>query len=689
MDQAERARLAILLDRLHSGLVVALIVLRPLVWDGDPAAPANLVYLAWIALALLIVGCELLGGLRPLVRWSWPGLAFVGLVVAVIPAALGAPRPTEGATWWWQLAFHAGLGFYLLQVVPERLQLAWAALLTGVVGEIAISWVQGLYVLPAMAEAARANDLAVAAEGVAAGDLSERIARGGWFGTFTLSNTLAAWLLVAAVPLIGAIRANIAGGRWLAGSLLVAVVGVFFATRSKGALVAIAVAGGLWWLLYQRSWRRWLPVPLAAAGVVAFLLLPELRAALDASGKVRLGYWQGALALIAERPLFGHGWGAFAERSGSVLPLWAEPSRLVHNEPLEMAVIAGLPLALALLGLLAWVSWPRRQVNAVPKPGPLPHFSAAIGLAAIIAYGCLLGMLDGNLGWWPGGQTLVGQAIWGLVVGIVLAGFLLLAARLPLPHPCWLRLGVAALALHCLVDFNLHSFAVIGTMLVVLCLAQAPCRQWPHARLAGSVIVMLTLVLVVGGVRWAAQAGELRATGDMVRSLRLFRDPAHVEDGLLGLAIAVGVEMPAAGDQRARSALVGAALDLAWERAQPDPVLALDVLGLTASSSKRLERLDLLYARMPWNTALARLRSEDLAVAGRWEEAVAEAERAVRLSPAHLPTRQHLSALLARASRGLPVRADVFQARREVIENELVALQPVVDYRNRMQLPRQ
>ena len=683
MDPAERARLVTLLDRLHGGLVVALIVMRPLVWDGDPASPANLVYLAIILLALFILGCELLGGMRLLVRWSWLGLAFAGLVVAVIPAALGAPRPTEGAAWWWQLAFHAGLGFYLLQVVPERLRIAWAALVTGVVGEIAISWIQGIYVLPAMAEAARANDLAVAAEGVTAGDLNERIARGGWFGTFTLSNTLAAWLLVAAVPLLGVVREATAGWRWLAGSLLVAVAGVFLATRSKGALAALALVGGLWWLLYQRGWRRWLPVPVALVGAVALLLLPALQAELEASGRVRLGYWQGALALVAERPLTGHGWGAFSERAGSVMPLWAEPSRLVHNEPLEMAVIAGIPLALALSGLLVWMAWPRWRTPTLPEPGPLPHFSAAIGLAAIIAYGCLLGMLDGNLGWWPGGQTLAGKAAWGLVVGVVLAAFLSLAARLPLPHPRWLRLGLAALALHCLVDFNLHSFAVIGTLLTIACLAGAPCRHWLQPRLAGSLVLALTVGLAVGGVRWAAQAGDLRATEDLVRSLRLSCNPAHREEGLSALADSLGVELPTAGDLRARSSLILAGLDLAWERAQPDPELALNVLDLAPSSSQRLQRLDLLFSRMPWSTGVARLRSNELAAAGRWEDAVAEAERAVRLSPAHLPTRQLLSALLERASRGLTAQAEAFRARREKVESELVALEPVVNYRNR------
>jgi hypothetical protein len=541
MDPAERVRLVTLLDRLHGGLLVALIVLRPLVWDGDPASPANLIYLALIALALLVLGGELVGGLRAQVRWSWTGLAFAGLVVALIPAAFGASRPTEGAAWWWQLAFHLGLGAYLLQTVPDRLRLAWAALVTGVLGEVAISWVQGLQVLPAMAEAARTNDLAVAAEGVAVADLSERIARGGWFGTFTLSNTLAAWLLVAAVPVIGIVRTASAGWRWLAGTLLLAVGGVFLATRSKGALVALALAGGVWWLCYQRGWRRWLPVPVALAGVGVFLAMPALQSAFAASAKVRLGYWQGAVALVAEQPLTGHGWGAFAERSGGVLPVWAEPSKLVHNEPLEMAVIAGLPAALALLLLMAWISWPRRHVLVAPAVGSMPHLSASIGLALLIPYCCLLGMLDGNLGWWPGGQSLGGQVAWGLVVGAVLAAFVPLAARLPLPDPVWLRLSVAALAVHCLVDFNLHSFAVIGTLLVVLCLAGGPTRTWSRPRLVGTVVLICTLILMVGGIRWAAQAGNLRATGDLVRSLRLVRDPAHVDGGMSGIAAAMGV----------------------------------------------------------------------------------------------------------------------------------------------------
>jgi hypothetical protein len=130
-----------------------------------------------------------------------------------------------------------------------------------------------------------------------------------------------------------------------------------------------------------------------------------------------------------------------------------------------------------------------------------------------------------------------------------------------------------------------------------------------------------------------------------------------------------------------------AGLDLAWEQAQPDPVLALEVLGLAPASPQRLARLDLLQPRMRWSTGIARLRSEDLAAAGRWEDAVIQAERGVRLAPAHLPTRQHLSGLLRRASSGLPSQAEKFQARRAVVERELEELQPVVDYRNRMQRP--
>lgn len=677
MDPAELERLRRSTGLFHGGLLVVLVALRPLVWDGDPASPANLIYLALIVIACAVTAVEVLAGGRRTLRWSWTGLVFTALVVALIPAALAAPAPSDGAAWWWQLVLHLALGGYLMQVVPGRERIAWSALVAGLAGEVAIGWVQGLYVLPQMAAATGAGDAGSAAEGVAAGDLAERIARGGWFGTFTLSNTCAAWLLVAAVPLIGVARRS-----WPAALLALAAGGLFLATRSKGALVAVAAAAGLWWMIRQPGWRRWLPLPLAGLAAAA-LLIPAVQDGLAASARVRLGYWSGAVELVGERPWIGHGWGTFAERASGVLPMWAEPSRLVHNEPLELAVVAGVPLAALLVLLLVAVARPRRTDDALFDDGERPHPSAAIGLALVTSYCCLLGMLDGNLGWWPGGGTPFGQGAWGLLLGAGLALLLLLAARVPLPPRWWLRFGLTALAIHCLVDFNLHSFAVVGTLLTVAVLAGSPARELPVGRPVGALLLVGTALLAAGALLWAATAIDLRATGDLVRSLRLAREPAHAEEGFASIAFILGVELPPPGDRRGRVALFGEAVESAWNGAAADPSLQLTVIGFAPPSAERLARLDGLRLRLPWSAGVARLRADDLAAAGKWQEAIDEQRRATLLAPANLPIRQELEALLARAAEARPADAERWRVERAEVQRVRQELEPVVDYRNR------
>lgn len=677
MEAAELERLRRATGLLHGGLIASLIALRPLVWDGDPASPANLVYLALIVIALVVTAVEVLAGGRRTLRWSWTGLAFAALVLALIPAALRAPVPPDGAAWWWQLVLHLGLGGYLMQTVPGRERIAWGALIAGLSAEVAIGWIQGIYVLPQMASATGTGDAGVAAEGVAAGDLAERIARGGWFGTFTLSNTCAAFLLLAAVPLAGVVRRS-----WPAGLVVLAAAGVFLGTRSKGALVAVGIAAALWWMLRHTGWRRWLPLPLAALAA-ALLWVPAVHDGVMASGRVRIGYWSGAVELVGERPLAGHGWGAFAERASGVLPLWAEPSRLVHDEPLELAVVAGVPLALLLVALLVAVARPRRS-DAEPVPdGERPHASASIGVGLLTAYGCLLGMLDGNLGWWPGGGSPLGQGMWGLLIGAVLAAVLLLAARTPLPSRWWLRLALTALAIHCLVDFNLHSFAVVGTLLAVAVLAGGPARELPVGRPVGAVLLLATVLVAVGSLRWASAAIALRSTGDLVRSLRLVHDPAHAEEGFAAIAFALDAELPPPGDRRGRLALAREAVETAWVRSEADPTLQLTAAGFQPPSAERLARLDGLRMRMPWSAGVARLRADDLAAAGSWQEAIDEQRRAMALAPANLPIRQELEALLERAAQARPADAERWRAERAEVIRVRKELEPVVDFRNR------
>lgn len=84
----------------------------------------------------------------------------------------------------------------------------------------------------------------------------------------------------------------------------------------------------------------------------------------------RLAVWRDALSMIAAAPWTGVGWGQFSRAwSLSVLPHRSSaPFDHTHNLPLQLAVELGLPAALFILGLLAWIFWTTR-LSAADKSG--------------------------------------------------------------------------------------------------------------------------------------------------------------------------------------------------------------------------------------------------------------------------------------------------------------------------------
>ncbi|HAT11662.1 MAG TPA: hypothetical protein DCS97_13960, partial [Planctomycetes bacterium] len=75
-----------ILDRLHDVLVVLLIVLRPLCWDGAPGQAAEVLWQLLAAGALGLVAIERAAGLLPVWRWSWRASLLVALLLALLPA---------------------------------------------------------------------------------------------------------------------------------------------------------------------------------------------------------------------------------------------------------------------------------------------------------------------------------------------------------------------------------------------------------------------------------------------------------------------------------------------------------------------------------------------------------------------------------------------------------------------------
>ena len=272
----DHARLRHGLGLIHGGLLVVLLALRPLVWDGDATAPANQLWLLLALAAMVLVATEVAAGWRRDLRWGWGGMLGLALVALLLPAAIRAPVPATGWALWLQLAVVLGWSGALAQIIPGRERLVLAGLAAGLAGQLAIAVLQPVWVFPAMTAAQAAGDLALGADGISATDFAERVARGGVYGTFTLANTLAAYLLLVG-PVVAALAWQREAGRTLRGLgfvLGLAALVVAGLASSKGAYVAGFAAAGLLCTASLRGPWRWLPLAGGAAGALALGFIP-------------------------------------------------------------------------------------------------------------------------------------------------------------------------------------------------------------------------------------------------------------------------------------------------------------------------------------------------------------------------------------------------------------------------------
>lgn len=683
LPDPDHARVRHGLGLVHGGLLVLLLALRPLVWDGDAAAPANVLWLLLALVATVLVALEVAAGWRRELRWGWGGVLGLGLVALLFIAAWRAPVPATGWALWLQLAVVLGWSGALAQIIPGRERLVLAGLAAGLAGQLAICGLQPVWAFPAMTAAQATGDLALGADGINAADFAERVARGGVYGTFTLANTLAAYLLLV-VPAVAALAWQRDVGRIQRGlgfALGLAALVIAGLASSKGAYVAgLAAAGMLWTAVLRGPWR-WLPLAGALAAGLTLWLVPAVSETFAASARVRVGYWTGALRLISEAPWTGHGIGAFIERGPGVLPLWAEPSRLVHNEVLEVAVVAGLPAAALLVALLVWLAAGTARGAVTAEPAPRRRVLVVVIVVAM-AYSTLLGMLDGNVGWWPGGQGVGGMLGYGVILGALMGVVAAWASTAPVPARRWWSVGIAALALHALIDFDLHSIALVA-LLAVVATTMGVARTWtlPPALRPAPLLAALSLAAVVV---WGMAIGvTLRQAEDDLRLLRLARSasPTQSQDVFAVLAERVGAALPA--DERQRHALWFQVHATAFTAAGADPRLRLNLAAILPAGRERQPLTEELRMELPFNSLAAGLQADDLAVLGRWDEALAAANTAIDLGPASLAAHRAAISLLRRAAVALPTRASELDARRLKAEARLAELADVVDVRNR------
>ena len=657
--------------RAHDIFLVALIALRPLIWSGDAGAWDNL---AWLTLTLFALGWLLIDAWRRRItswRFGIGGMIAVALLVILFPAALRSPFPSTGIGLWGMAIIHLGFAFYMMQTISGRERLAFAALTGALIIECFVALGQWAWTLPNMAFALAHGDPVVAGLENSNGDLAERVANGGLYGTFTLANTLAAFLLLSAVPLVGVTFASRKNLRLIVGAFIAMALLIAIGTASKGAAVALFLSIVVVWTLHRRGRDRWFAVAAVIILATAVALIPPLRHIGAASANVRLGYWQGATSLIADAPLSGHGIHAFAAFSSRAMPITAEPTRHVHNDVLEAAVDGGIIAGVALALLLLWCARTRRDVQLPENRERDFHavknemrffLRACWPLILFILFFTSLGMLASNIEWWPLGAGESTWWLWPLILSGILIGVIAFGARLPLP-PAWAwQLALAAFALHCLVDFNFQSPAIWGTLIVVSVLAGGRTYLVNNSVMNRCIITILIMGMALGLTIGVQRVIELQIGQHFIS--------AAAPSSKNGTAFINNLD--------AKKALTLA------EHWPASVELSAAYIVASPPSNDRLSLTQTFVEHHPWNAQGHEWLAQDFAAVGQWDDAIHALTIAIDYNPAFLPRHQRLAELLDRAAVALPTRANDFQHQAERERQRITELAPIVHPRNRL-----
>jgi O-antigen ligase len=215
------------------------------------------------------------------------------------------------------------------------------------------------------------------------------------YGTLGNPNFVAA-LMAGTVPLTAwlVLDAPSAGRRWLAGAALGCQALALAATGSRGGALGLTV-GALVWASFM-SGRRGVALALAgiAAGGVLIAVSPARPLGQTLAG--RLYVWRVTWEHAWERPLVGHGPGAFRvlypswEREhrrpagqGAADAAFAGPQQHAHNDYLEALVERGLPGVVSLAGVVCVVlsaGWRSRRRSVAPAGAAAVAALAAVAL---------------------------------------------------------------------------------------------------------------------------------------------------------------------------------------------------------------------------------------------------------------------------------------------------------------------
>ncbi len=290
--------------------------------------------------ALLIAGvCALLSAALAQLP-SGLGLSMAGMAMFALVAGAGGTALRPGGSFWpaffgaWLLAGAASVAISLPQVfAPSLADGDWIAR-SGIPGR-------------AVGNLRQPNHLATLLLWSAAAVvpmLAWARARGAGRAASVMLASLFALLLFGVV--LSGSRTGLVGVGMLA---LWGLLDARLSRPSRALLIASPlICAASWWLLNLLTGLQDAATPLGATARAA-----------EGLSTTRLLVWRDALALVAQHPWLGVGFGEFnfawtltpfAVRSGEFFDH-------THNLPLQLAVELGLPLALLVLGLLAWGLW--------------------------------------------------------------------------------------------------------------------------------------------------------------------------------------------------------------------------------------------------------------------------------------------------------------------------------------------
>lgn len=247
------------------------------------------------------------------------------------------------------------------------------------------------------------------------------------FGNLRQPNQLATLLVIGLLSLRWWRQQRRLSARWALGMAGLLAAGLA-ASASRIGLVELLVLGAaaVWWAGFGAAGRSkaagW-TLAVLAAYVVAVLLLPQmLQAGEGVAGRdmldrlqnaestcgSRLILWSNVLDLIRQKPWTGWGWGDLAYAHYITLydgPRFCHILDNAHNLPLHLAVELGVPVALAVCGLILYLVWRGRSWAETDPTRQLAWgVLLAIGLHSLVEYPL----------WYGPFQIAVGLCVWML-----------------------------------------------------------------------------------------------------------------------------------------------------------------------------------------------------------------------------------------------------------------------------------